>query len=202
VVAAAKMHEEEIVSLVASGPATAVRSTLIVVSVAALRNEGLFDAYVERLAPDARASVLEAIAGTWMPMEIAMAHYAACDALGLSPRQEHDIGMKVGERLHSTLLSTVVRLASSSGVTPWMLIRNGQRIYDRIFTGGGVRILKLGPKDVRIELHGAQVMRSHYFRNAFRGQIEAAFGLLGFKAYARDARVMEPNAEAVQVAWA
>ena len=46
------------------------------------------------------------------------------------------------------------------------------------------------------------LMRSHYYRNAFRGQIEAGFGLLGFKAYARDEKMIDPNAEAVHVAWA
>jgi hypothetical protein len=60
------------------------RSTLLLGSVASLRAAGLFEAY-EAVAPaEVLAAVGSSVAGMWIPIDVAVAHYIACDGLGLS----------------------------------------------------------------------------------------------------------------------
>src|SRR5690349_21822232 len=60
-----------------------VRSTLILSSLAVLRERGLQGAYLAELPLAYHGAILEAVAGAWMPIDVGLAHYVACDALGL-----------------------------------------------------------------------------------------------------------------------
>src|SRR5580692_12976010 len=90
--------------------ATAYRSTWIVSSLQTLRERGHFETYKRELTAHHDA-ILGAIAGSWMPMEIARAHYDACDHLGLDVDEQVAIGESVGMRAQGTLLSTAARTA-------------------------------------------------------------------------------------------
>ena len=60
-----------------------MRGTVIVSSLLGLRDGGHFDAYLPKLTPLHRDAIPQVVAGEWVPIELAMAHYRACDALGL-----------------------------------------------------------------------------------------------------------------------
>jgi hypothetical protein len=149
------------------------KSTLLVSSVRGLRDHGHFERYESQLDPQFRDMVLSAIAGVWMPIEAAAAHYRAIDSLGLTPLEQSRLGSAASERLGSSVFSTIATLAKTSGVTPWTGLRYFQRFFDRFFVGGGTQVLKLGPKDARIDVVGLPLLDIPYFVNAYRVLIEA-----------------------------
>ena len=65
-------------------PARHARSTLIIASIASLRQRGHFEEYERALAPEHKETLLGAVAATWIPLDATFAHYAACDSLGIS----------------------------------------------------------------------------------------------------------------------
>ncbi len=163
-----------------------VRSTLLLSGIRELRGRNLFDAYCENLDPSAREVVLGAIAGEWLPIAIAMAHFEACDALNLSSTEAFEIGQGSGKRIQQSVLHTLVRLAAGAGTTPWTVFENYGRLWRRILDGGQVVVLKCGPKEARIDCHGLPPARFAYFRNAFRGTNHVGLSLFARSLFIRE----------------
>ena len=91
------------------------RSTWLTASQATLRERGLGDRYEAALDPRHRAAVLAAVAGVWLPMDVAAAHYNACDQLGLTDSELVEIGRAAMRRANATALSFMTRMAQSAG---------------------------------------------------------------------------------------
>jgi hypothetical protein len=163
-------------------PVTAVRSTLIQSSLNTLRKRGHFERYLGLLDVQHKATLLETLAPEWLSMEAATAHYAACDALALSQGELQEIGEDVGERIQGTFLGTLVRKARSVGLTPWILLGQFQRLWERLMQGGGVCLLKVGPKDCSVDVRGLALCDYAYFRAAFCGVVASGIKLGAGKA--------------------
>src|SRR5439155_12473049 len=99
---------------------------------------GHFDRYIARVPAEMKSEILDAVAGVWMPMPIARAHYVACDQLGLTTDEQIGMGSSVGERAQGSVLSTAVRAARGAGVTPWTIFPHFQRLWLRGAKGGAV----------------------------------------------------------------
>ena len=84
-------------------PATQARSTLITTSIQAIRARGRFATYEEGLPPPLRQSILTVVAGAWLPIELALAHYTACEGLGLPVAEQVAIGMEVEVQFEPTV---------------------------------------------------------------------------------------------------
>lgn len=153
--------------------ATRVRSTLLVSSIGALRRRDLLTRWSCELSAEDRASLEDAVAGTWLPISLGLSHYRACDALGLDRSEQAEIGAEVVRELQRTFLGTLLRLSAGLGVTPWVGLEKFSQIYVRMFVGGGVRIVRLGPKEARADVVGLPLAAIAYFRNAYRGFIQA-----------------------------
>jgi len=166
-------------------PVTAVRSTLITSSLSSLRERGLYPRYDALQTSPHRHEVLNAVAGQWLPLEVALAHYEACDALGLSESEQFAIGKDVSRRVHETFLNLVVKAARGVGVTPWLLLPRGNDVNSRLCIGGGVRISKFGPRSVRVELARMPQLAIPYVRNGLVGLYVAAIELLADNVTAR-----------------
>jgi hypothetical protein len=163
-------------------PVTAVRSTLIQSSLNTLRKRGHFEHYLTTLNPRYRSALLESLAPEWLPLDAAMAHYAACDALGLSPQELQDIGEDVGERIQGTFIGTLVRKARTVGLTPWVLLAQFQRLWERLMQGGAVGLAKTGPKDCSVDIRLLPLCEYTYFRVGFCGVISSGIKLGAGKA--------------------
>ena len=183
-------------------PATHYRSTWIVSSLQSLRSAGHFDRYVAVLPPAMKSEILDAVAGVWMPMPVARAHYVACDELGLSSDEQLAMGASVGERAQGNVLSTVVRAARGAGVTPWTILPQLGRLYARGADGGAVAVFKLGPKDARTEFVGCELFDIDYFRHAFRGVFLGIMSLFCKKAYIHETPKRGKGEVTFQVQWA
>jgi hypothetical protein len=186
------------------GLVTEVRSTLIATSLQSLRTRGLLAKYTKLLAGPHQETVLTAVAGSWLPLDAAVAHYRACDALRLEPAVQLAMGMDVGDRVHGTFLGLMVRTAKTVGVTPWLALAQSAKLYGRLFAGGGgIAVTELGPKEARIELVGNTLCEVDYFRIGLRGVYQAAVALFCSRVYSSDLpRVRPRNGMTMRLSWA
>jgi len=161
----------------ALGVASAARSTLVTTSIQSLRKHGFYDRYARHLSNDQRDALLTAVAGTWLPMDLAFAHYAACGALDLTLAEQTAIAMEVGDRVNGTFLGSMLRMAKTVGVSPWSALGQSAKLYERLFCGGGIAVSKKGPKDARVDLIGNPLCTIDYFRVGVRGVYEVALQL-------------------------
>ena len=159
------------------------RSTLVQSGIESLRAAGLYDAYVAAVAREVREEIERAVAGMWIPIETTIAHYMACDRLGLSAESAARLGRSTFDRSKGLLLGTAVALARSAGVNPWTFMPHLQRFWMRGFDGGGIQAVQLGPKEARIEVVASPILKSAYFRSALRGLTTALFELVTQKVY-------------------
>jgi hypothetical protein len=183
------MREEVVVSFVAGGAraVSAVRGTLIASSIMSLRTHGYYDRYVDHL-PDAyRDRVLTAIATDWLGVDVVIAHYEACEALGLAPQVQRTIGEEVGDRAQKTFFGFLIRSArTAGGVTPWTAFGYVHRARERMYQGGDVCVVKVGPKEARLTCTGLPFLRIPYVRHGFIGVQAAALRLFASKVYVRE----------------
>jgi len=186
------------------GIATHVRTTLLVSSLQSLRRRQHFEDYQRHLPAERHAAVQSMIAGQWAPMELGVAHYQACQALRLTTAEMNLIGKEVGDRIEGTFLATMVRMAGRVGATPWTAMQQAGRLYERIFRGGGgLSIVKAGPKEARAHLVGVPLAGIPYFVVAMAGVFEVGAELFCSKAYAREVPGSRtPTRVALVIAWA
>jgi len=184
-------------------PASHTRSTLITTSMQTIRNRGRFEDYEKGLSPEVKETLLSVVAGVWLPIELATAHYTACEGLELPQKEQFAIGMEVGKRVQGTMLGLVVRTAKQAGLTPWMGLGQSDRLYERLFQGGSVKLVKLGPKEARIEIAGWPCAASNYCRVGVRGVIPAMTDLFCQKSYTHEIPTLTTKSSvAYLVAWA
>jgi hypothetical protein len=185
----------------ASGPTvTQVRGSLIVSSLQTLRELSLFERYLARLPKAHHENVLLALASSWLPIDVAMAHYGACEAMELAERDLDAIGQHVSKRIMGTFLGTMVRSSRNVGATPLIPLRQYHRLWDRLLMGGGCTVRTSGIKDAYIESRGVAMFRYRYFRIAYMGLIRGA-GLMFSKAiYLRMSRASDDSLS-IEASW-
>jgi hypothetical protein len=184
------------------GVATAARSALVTTSIQSLRARGLYDRYALRLAEGHHAALSTALAGTWIPMNLAIAHYEACEALHLGVGQQLDIALEVGQHVHGTLLRAMLRLAKTAGVTPWAALAYSGTLYGRLFRGGGIEVTRMGPKDARVDMAGNPLCDIEYFRVGVRGVYESALELFCQRVFTQEIPWRRVGHEmAIKISW-
>jgi hypothetical protein len=182
-------------------PVTRVRSTVLLASVASLRDRGHFAAYAARLPHGLHETIVDNIAGVWVPVEDALAHYTACDDLALYAEAQRKLGEATWERTKGTLLGTVVRLARTAGATPWTFFPKFQRFWSRAYDGGGVRVLRVWPKDAQIDCVENVLFTSGYYRNAVRGLVSEVIRLFAATAVVRERAATRSSAVTMHAQW-
>ena len=161
-------------ALAAEPMVTHCRGTLLLASRRALQRYGWFERYKAHLAPEHEIAIASSTAGTWLPVDLCLAHYGACEALDIPIDEQLMLGASVVHALQRTFIGTVLR-AAGRGVelSPLVGLQKFFTVYSRSFKGGGGRMVRLGPKDVRVEFVGNPVASIRYFRVAYRGFITA-----------------------------
>jgi serine/threonine protein kinase len=166
------------------------RSTWITASQATLRGLGVWEKYEAALDPKHRDALLAAVAGLWMPMDVARAHYMACDSLGFPEAQLVEIGRSAMRRANATTLSLVSRMAQGVGVTPWTALSQSPRFRAATLDGGWIGIARLGPKEARVEYLGYPLAGIPYNRVTWRGIVIGTVELFCKKAYVKEIPAM------------
>ena len=162
-----------------------VRSTLISSSVQILRENNLFDRYLSQLPKKFHDAVLLTIAPTWLPVDVAMAHYGACDALNMSEVDLERIGESVSGRIMGTFLGTIVRSSRNVGATPLIPLKQYDRLWSRLMGGGSCIVKQTGLKDAIVQSHGVPMFEYRYFRVAYHGVVRGSLGMFAKKVLTR-----------------
>jgi hypothetical protein len=182
--------------------ATAFRSTWLASSLKALRERNLLGDYFSRLSAEHRETVRASVAGAWLPISLAIAHYEACDALRLSAADQFAIGVEVSQFAQKSSFSLMLRLATESGMSPWSCFDVQSRLWKMVWIGGDVSVRRLGPKEARMAITGWPCARIPYCRNAMRGMLTAQTELFSKKAYvAPVSLLMGDMSVGYRIAW-
>jgi len=167
-------------------PSSHIRSTLISSSVQTLKDRGHYERYLALLPEEHHEAVLLTLAATWLDIEHGIAHYRACDALHLPRSELVAIGGGVGDRIQGTFLGQLAKGARGVGANPWIPLLRFGGLWGRVLQGGGVRVIKLGPKDARIDVRNSPLHEIEYFRVAFHGIVMAATDVFARKSYTKE----------------
>jgi hypothetical protein len=110
-------------------------------------------------------------------------------------------GRRVAQAVQNSHFATVVR-ALGSAVTLWSVLPRVPMFLGRLVQGGACTVLRCGPKDARIELHGIPIAQFAYVRSGWAGMFESTLELLVRKVYAREVWSPErPYVAAFMLAW-
>jgi hypothetical protein len=162
-----------------AGPVTAVRNVVLQASLSELRAHGCYERYAQLVAPELLEQLNTNIAPAWIPVDVALAHYAACDSLGLSADELDALGQGVGDRVQETVLVSSAKKERAEGVDLWKFEAQLHRMWPRVFQGGSVQVVKLGPRLKLIEERGFRLTQYQYFRQAHLAAIRASHSALG-----------------------
>lgn len=155
--------------------ASAVRGTVLLGSLRGIREQGLYQRYLERLPAKHHEAITALTAASWLPAELAVAHYNACDELALDRSTIEEIGRASGLFVNRTVLTVVARVSREAGTTPWFALSNAHTLCTRTWIGSSIAVYKLGPKEARFEWIQLPVAHIPYMRQAF-GAFAAAIG--------------------------
>lgn len=183
-------------------PVQRVRSTLLSASLQSVRAMGWEERYLAALPRDRQEEMRTLVAGVWMPLDLAVAHYTACDRMGLSSDEMMEMGKAVSIRTQKTFVGTLGSIAAGAGATPWHIYRHGHRIWGRIFDGGDHVAYKLGPKDMDVICLGCPLLQIRYFRTAVGAYYAALAGIVSKSVHWRE--LPEHRGEpaiALRVSW-
>lgn len=180
-----------------------VRGSLIISSLQALRELGHFDRYRTLLPAERRDALLGCTANSWLTLELAEQHYAACDALSLSEPATRAVGEAVSQRIMGTFLGTMMRSGRSvdAAPSPWIPLRQYGRICDRLLDGGSHVVTELGPKAALIETSGVSLLRFWYVRNAMLGITSGAAGLFAKSCTTSELPAAQPDQIRISLHW-
>ncbi len=183
--------------------ATHVRSTVLVAGVQALREHGWRADYDRAVDPQVLQTIQTAAVGSWLPLEIAVGHYQACDSLGIPLLEQLEIGSAVVKRLQQTLLGRLVRVARATGaVSPLTALGRFNTLHARSWIGSAGQVVELGPKDVRLDVVGLPLLAIAYFRASYRGFLRAGAQLFADQASVTEVgRNPEPSAASYRFVW-
>ena len=183
--------------------ATHFRSTWLTASRATLAERGYGDGYEANLDPALRAAVLGVVPGVWLPMDVAFAHYQACDRLEIGSEELLEIGRAATRRANPTTLSVASRIAQGVGVTPWTMLEQMDRFYARTSQGGAIGVARLGPKEARVEVHGFPLCALRYNRITMRGILNAFVEFFCTRSYAKEvSSITSARRIAYRLSWA
>jgi hypothetical protein len=164
----------------ASG-ATHVRSTLLQQSLRAVRKRGYFQRWETYVDPTYRDVIVNSIAPSWVDIDVGLAHYQACDKLELDDATLAQIGEGVGGQLQSTLVAAAARMATKAGIISQEMVNACfYKLWPRLFQGGSLNMSYQG-KVVTIEVRGAVLSQSRYFRGTLLGNVYSGAKLFGQK---------------------
>jgi hypothetical protein len=185
--------------------ALAVRGSLLLASLRLLKESGHYPTYEAQLPSEHREAIVFALAASWLPIEAYTAHFETVDGLNLSDVQLSRLGEAVGARILDNLFGSLVRMARQAGADagPWIAIGQADRIWTRIFQGGGVAVTQTGPKDMILEVQGLPMAGSRFFRVSYSAFIRGGMLLATKTCFVKPVapRKPRPDSFAVSVSW-
>jgi hypothetical protein len=183
-------------------PVKRVRGQWIASSLRAVRERGLMDKYLSQLPEEHHFTIRSTPVHEWLPAEVVVAHYAALDALALTQEDILAIGSSVVIHGHGKAIEVALRVIPTSLLNVFSVLAKADRLWDRAFDGGALAILRLGPKEARIDIIGLPFAHLTYPRVAIRGVITGVLRLLVKIVYVNDVTTFTTgNVLSYSVSW-
>lgn len=149
-------------------------------SVAQLREHGHFDRYCKHI----DAKVLQEISTNLAPgcvgLELAEAHYRACDALDLSTEELDRIRQTAGQRIRESALVVSGKNAGMA-IDVWAGASQPHRVWKRLYQGGSVQFAKIAPTERPHRLPRVVLNKFRYFRCANLAGIKGVHEAIGIR---------------------
>ena len=148
------------------GPATAVKAMLLHFSLAQIKQQGHLDRYVGFMGEDKLKMLQGQSATAWVPVQLVLDHYQACDQLDLTVTQARKVASNVGadiKRRNDSVNEKSARPEENFDL--WTEVMAMHRMWGRLYRGGSVQVAKLGDNGWRFEQRGFPMNRFAYFRN-------------------------------------
>lgn len=182
----------------------AVRGSLMVANHKLLKAAGHFERYLKLLPPEHHEIANATLAASWVPAEHNLIHCQTVDALQLTERELQQMGEMLGAHILDSLFAPLLRTARNSGAEAvWMALKSGDRVFGRVYQGGGCTVIQKGPKDAVFEVHGMPFASSGVFRMQHTAFLRGAIMLLSKTCVVKPTRPREPRPDtlAVSISW-
>jgi hypothetical protein len=160
-------------------PTTAVKHVAIHMSLTQLQESGYYERYVALIEPSILVQLHSGLAMSWTPIELALAHYQACENLMLTNEQLAAMGTGVGTRVSERTLVMSSKPSHDGSVDLWNELDAVQRMWARLYQGGNAQVVKIGPKEMLLEVRDFRLTRFHYYRQAQVTFISSAYRATG-----------------------
>ncbi len=99
------------------------------------------------------------------------------------------------------LFASLLRATRNAGMESlWTVLKQKDRLWDRVYQGGGATVIKLGPKDLILENHGISLMESRHLRAAYRASLRALGALFAKVAHVKIVAPREPHRHRIAIA--
>lgn len=157
-------------------PLRAAKGTVLFTTWRFYQERGWLNKYIAALPRDCRDEVMATASSDWVPLRHLMAHYEACEALELSIADQIEVGRVVADAVHGAFLNTLARMVGHLGVTPWMILPQCNKLWQRSWQGGAMMVYRCGDKIARLEIWAAAVAQSSFHRVSMRGATIAGIG--------------------------
>lgn len=179
---------------------TAIRGVMLMSYVERLKDRGHLERYSAALSETDRTRLTYITAMSWVPVDLAAAHFAACDALGLGELELIEQGGESARSMGPAMLGTLLRAVGTSPLTALSALG---RVWDRIHQGGVCVAIHTGPKDLYIEQQGNPLSGSRFYRLSGQGFYKSLAELFCARAYVKATRPMQRDgrAFAVTISW-
>lgn len=167
-----------------------------------MRSRGLNDLYWKTLPEDYHDAMRNLIVRSWVPIDIAVAHYTALDNLGLTHAEMVENGAMVANRAQATYVGTIMRgLRATKSLTVWNVFKRMDTAWGRLMQGGAPVVYQLGPKEALLELHAVSLLNIAYFRAGLEGVTLGTLELITRKAYVRQLKQRAAGMAAYRISW-
>ena len=186
-----------------AGPVTAVKNLVVQTSLKHLQEKGYFERYKVLVDPVVLEQLNSGVASEWTPVEIADGHYAACDKMRLSDEELAKLGQATGERLQRTSLISAKKKDQEPEVDVWSSVGQLHRIWARHYQGGSVQVVKLGAKDMLLEILGFGLNRHRHFRYGQLTVMATTFEALGARSPSASIASYDASGDelAIRITW-
>jgi hypothetical protein len=148
-------------------------------SLAQIKASAHYARYSALLDPAVVEHIVSNLPMSWSPMELASAHYQACEDLMLSAKQVMDLAHGSSDQLSKTTLSSTVKRPYDPTVDVWTVMGALHRQWARLFQGGSIQVMKLGPRDMLFEQRAFVLPRYRYYQQAQLSAVKVGFEAVG-----------------------
>jgi hypothetical protein len=187
-----------------AGPVTAVRNVVVQSSLTHLKANGYYDRYVTLIAPHVLEQLSSSVGPSWIPIALVLAHYEACENLMLSADELNKAASQTGDRLQETALVSPAKRARPADFDLWTGIAALHRMWGRLYQGGSVQFVKLGPKEQMVEVRGFPQNQFSYYRKGQLTVIATSYAALGAQITSIKLASYSPKSGevAIRISWA